>query len=223
MRSSAACSPSLALLFGVVVVAAGAEGPGSEPSLTDLMRRMASTPGVEARFREIRELDLLAVPLESRGLLYFVPPDRLARFTLEPAFSALVVEGDSVRFREGAEHEAIDLSGSPTARVFVDHVIALWSGDLERLQNLYATEFSVDGSRWTLVLVPRRAPLNRFVERIALRGDDRGLGEIVIDDRDGDRTTTVFEQTRVNRHFEAGELERLFSEGLPLPPAAGVP
>ena len=126
----------------------------------------------KARFREIRELDLLAVPLESRGLLYFVPPDRLARFTLEPAFSALVVEGESVRFREGSDQDAIDLSGSPTARVFVDHVIALWSGDLERLQKLYSIDYSIDGSRWALTLVPRRAPLDRFVTRIALRGDE---------------------------------------------------
>lgn len=220
MRSSAACWASGALLLAAAVAAAD---PAPDPGLADLMRRMASTPGVEARFREVRELALLAAPLESRGWLYFVPPDRLARFTLEPAFSALVAEGDRVRFREGEEEEAIDLSGSPTARVFVDHVVALWSGDLERLEALYTTEFEVDGPRWELSLAPRRAPLDRFVARIALRGDERGLREIAIDSRDGDRTTTFFEDTRVDRRFDAGELERLFSEGLPLPAAAGTP
>ncbi len=219
MRSSAACSLSLLLALGSAAAGEPA-APEAVPDLPELMRRLASTPGVEAHFRETRELDLLAVPLESSGVLYFVPPDRLARFTLEPAFSALLVEGESVRFREAPEAEEIDLSGSPAARVFVDHFIALWSGDLERLQQLYRAQLGAEGSGWKLVLQPRRAPLDRFVESVVLRGDDRGPGEIVLNDRDGDRTRTVFENARIQRRFAPAELQRLFSEGLPLPVAA---
>ncbi len=223
MRSNAACALSLALLLAAPGAGRTAEAQ-SPLTLAELMRRMADTAGVEARFREIRELGLLSAPLESRGLLYFVPPDRLARFTTEPVASALVVDGGRVRFREGSGGaQALDLSGSPTARSFVEHFIVLFGGDLERLERLYRTGFSADGARWTLALTPRRAPLDRFVESVTLRGDERGLVEIALVDRDGDRTTTVFEETRLGRRFSSRELEQLFSEGLPLGAAASRP
>jgi len=220
MRSSAACALSLALCL-----AAPAAAGAPEPALTlpELMRRMAQTPGVEARFREVREIGLLSAPLESRGLLYFVPPDRLARFTTWPVASALVVDGERVRFREGLEGEARDLSGSRTATTFVEHFLVLWSGDLERLESLYHTRFRAEDGRWSLRLTPRRAPLDRFLESVELRGDDRGLAEIVLLDADGDRTTTHFEETRLDRRFSSPELELLFSAGLPLDAAASPP
>ena len=77
MRSAAACAASLILLL--VCAPAGAEP--DETGLDALLARMAATRGVAAEFRESREVALLVEPLESRGLLYFVPPDRMARFT----------------------------------------------------------------------------------------------------------------------------------------------
>lgn len=223
MRSNAACALSLALLCAAPGAGLSEESTGPL-TLAGLMRRMADTAGVEARFREVRELGLLSAPLESRGLLYFVPPDRLARFTTEPVASALVVDGERVRFREGSgDAQALDVSGSPTARGFVEHFLVLFGGDQQRLEQVYRTGFSADGPRWTLALTPRRAPLSRFVESVTLRGDDRGLSEIALVDRDGDRTTTVFEETRLGRRFSSRELEQLFSEGLPLDAAASRP
>ena len=53
--------------------------------------RMAATRGVAAEFRESREVALLVEPLESRGLLYFVPPDRMARFTTPCMLSTVLL------------------------------------------------------------------------------------------------------------------------------------
>ena len=72
-------------------------------------------------------------------------------------------------------------------------------------------------------LAPRRAPLDRFIERITLRGDDRGLSEIVLLETEGDRTTTVFEHAQIERRFGPGELERLFVEGRPLSGETSAP
>jgi hypothetical protein len=74
MRSSAVCSLSLALW--VAAAPASAQQADQAPALTlvELMRRMATTSGVEARFRERKELALLAAPLVTHGALYFVPP-----------------------------------------------------------------------------------------------------------------------------------------------------
>ena len=137
MRYSAVCWASALLARAAF---AGAE-PAPSPELAEILRRMASTRGVETAFEERKELSLLAAPLETRGVIYFVPPDRFARFTSSPGFSALVVTGDAVHLREGPDGEEIDLSGNRVARVFVENFVALWSGDRERLEALYRPEF----------------------------------------------------------------------------------
>jgi outer membrane lipoprotein-sorting protein len=192
---------------------------GRALGLGEVLERMATTRGVEARFRERKELALLAVPLETRGLLYFVPPDRLAWFTIEPSASALIIDGEELRYRDAGDDTDVDLSRSPVAHAFVDNLVVLFNGDRERLERIHRVGISGDRRAWQLELTPRGAPLSRFVERITLRGEEAGLKEMVVRSADGDRTVTLFEDVQTDREFGAAELERLFSVGAPL----GVP
>jgi hypothetical protein len=210
MRARAAC------WAGAALAAAGLAGRAraAPTELDEVLRRMASASGVEASFEERKELALLAAPLESRGVIYFVPPDRFARFTSSPAASALLVNGDAVQLREGGE--AIDLSGNPVARVFVENFVALWSGDRGKLDSLYRTELRGTRDAWELRLLPRRAPLSEVLAAITLRGDRDAMRELLLEERDGDRTTTRFFATRTDRVFTPEELARIFGAGLPL-------
>ena len=213
MRSDAVCSASA--LTAALLCAAPALG-AEAPDLDELLERIASSSGVEAHFVERKELSLLVVPLESRGVVYFVPPDRFARFTTSPGFSSLVVDADATRYREGRAGEELDLSSSPVARAFVDNFIALWSGDRTQLERLYALRLRVDGARWELSLTPRSATVSRVIAAIALRGDVGGMREMEISERDGDRTLTAFERVSPDRVFDAEEPERIFARGEPL-------
>jgi hypothetical protein len=212
MRSSAACWASAALATFAFAGAA----PAATPELDEILRRMASTSGVEAPFEERRELALLVEPLETRGVIYFVPPDRFARFTTSPGASALLVNGDAVQLREGPDAPPVDLSGNRVARVFVENFMALWSGDREKLESLYRPEFHGTRDAWELRLVPRRAPLSEVIAAIALRGDREAMRELLVLERDGDRTTTRFGATRNDRVFTPEELRQIFGAGLPL-------
>jgi len=197
-----------------------AQSETAAPGLVELMRGMAETSGVIATFRERKQLALLEQPLESSGTLYFVPPDRLARFTLTPEPSALIIDGKALRFQQG-RGEKFDLSGNPMARVFVDNFIALFNGDLPKLQKLYHTSFDSQGESWKLVLEPRGAPLRGIVKQIALRGDRSGIREMVMQNLDGDRTTTSLDVLRNDYHFTDDQLEALFTAGIA--PATAIP
>jgi len=212
MRSSAACWASAALAAGALAGAAGA----TTPELDEILRRMASTRGVEAPFEERKELALLVEPLETRGVIYFVPPDRFARFTTSPGASALIVAGEAVQLREGPEARPVDLSGNRVARAFVENFVALWSGDREKLEALYRPELHGTRDACELRLVPRRAPLSEAIEAITLRGDRESMRELLVVERDGDRTTTRFGATRTDRVFTPEELRQIFGAGLPL-------
>jgi hypothetical protein len=229
MRFSVACWLSLALA-PVAVAGEPAGPPPDAKQLAALLERMASTAGVEATYVERRELSLLAAPLDSRGVIYFVPPDRFARFTLEPGFAALVADGDDLRLRDGRDAEEMDLSASPQARGFVESFTALWSGDRDELERLYALELRGVGpaadepgrnppardASWELRLSPRHAPLSRVITAITLRGDSRGTREMVVEEEDGDRTVTTFERVRADRAFADSELRRIFEAHEPL-------
>ena len=68
MRFGAACWLSVAVVLAALLprLAAAQESPALE--LDELMERMATARGVAARFRERKEIALLAVPLETRGV-----------------------------------------------------------------------------------------------------------------------------------------------------------
>lgn len=212
MRSKTVCASSAIALLLASWVAAAEE----RFDLDALLAGMASTRGVSARFVEEREVALLVAPLESRGALYFVPPDRMARFTVEPAPAALLVEGERLRFREGGDTPEVDLSSSPMARAFVDNFMAVFAGDRERLESLYRAELAGNREAWELVLAPKSPVLARFLEAVVLRGDAEGLREMEVRDTDGDRTHTRLVEVDTDHAFTREELERIFGDGAPL-------
>jgi outer membrane lipoprotein-sorting protein len=205
----------LGLAIATAAALAGAAEAPAEHSLEALMQGMAGTPGVVARFREVKELALLTAPLESRGTLYFAPPDRLARIVEEPGRSRLVIDGKRLLFHDAAGGEEVDLSDNPIAREYVSNFIVLFNGDLAALRERYAPSFRTDGPRWTLELLPRSRPLSDFVERVTLRGEGRALTRMELLESDGDRTTTWFDEVEIDHRFDAAESERIFAPSGP--------
>jgi outer membrane lipoprotein-sorting protein len=179
------------------------------------MEGMAGTPGVVARFRERKELSLLSEPIETRGTLFFAPPDRLLRTTDEPSRSRLVIAGDRFAFHDQAGGETVDLSSSPLAREFVENFIVLFNGDLAALRARYTPELRSEGDAWRLLLRPRHRPLADVVERVVLEGSGRTLHRMEMLERDGDRTVTTFEDVEVDHRFTPAEARRLFDPSEP--------
>jgi len=209
---------ALAALCAAALLASPAPAKASEDqavgpaTLEALMRGMAGASGVEARFREEKQLALLSEPIESRGTLYFVPPNRLSRETREPSASRLVIDGDRVSFRDAAGGQTVDLSASPIAREYVANFVVLFGGDLDALRKRYEPHFRADANGWTLELVPRAARLREFITRVTLSGRGRALERMEMIEAGGDRTTTWFEAVRTDRVFSDAELARIFSE-----------
>ncbi len=188
------------------------------PALTldELLHQMATTRGVVAEFREVKELALLELPLETRGTLYFLPPDRLARVTRAPAATRLVLDGSRMRFEDATGASDVDLVDNPVARHFAENLMALWRGDRALLERLYKLDFHAEAARWELTLAPRSAPLDHFIASIRLRGDAAEMREMDLLEKDGDRTLTVFERSDVMHVFGEEEQRAIF--GAPAAP-----
>ena len=202
--------PASLLAACVVPAAVALAEPSAPPTLDGVMAGMASARGVVARFEETKEVALLRTPLSSRGVLHFVPPDRMVRRTLEPVASELVIDGDRMWYRDGARSEPTDLSGEPAALHFAANFVVLFGGDLEALEERYETRFEAEGSDWSLHLVPRDGAVRRFVAELALRGDGRVMRELAVLEADGDRTITRFLEVDADHEHSPEELRELF-------------
>lgn len=205
----------LTVLLGMSVALPTAlqAAPEAAPAdLETLMNGMASASGVVAGFREVKRLALLSEPLESRGTLYFVPPDRLARVTTAPAATRLVIDGDRFSFDDGTGSQAMDLSGNPVAREVVENFIVLFNGDLDALRRRYEPEFETSDDGWSLALTPRASRLRDIVARVTLEGRGRTLTRMTLLEAGGDTTTTHFEDVQNDYAFDAAELARVFGE-----------
>lgn len=216
----------IALLAPPIAVGdSGTPSPRQSPAsierptnLAELMRVMANTPGVAAEFTETKHISLLEAPLVTTGTLYFMPPDRMARYTTQPSKSALIIDGDRLVFDDESGGDRIDLAANTIARVFVDNFIVLFNGDIEELQRRYEPTFSIDGDQWSLTLVPRAAVLAKMIDSITLRGDDGGMRSMVLRESGGDSTETRFDSLDTTRRFTDGELDRLLRRAAPAPP-----
>ncbi len=211
MKSALVSALSLVLLHAP----AHAES-NPQDGLSRVLAALAASAGFEGYFVEEVEVALLREPVRSHGVLYFVPPDRLARFTTRPLETALLIEGERVEFRD-AQGTRIDLSASPLARHFTGNLLLLFAGDRDALEASYAVAFEEDAERWTLTLTPRHAPLSKALARIALEGRGEALERMEVVDSEGSRTVTHLDHVLSNRSFAAGELATLFEEGRPLP------
>src|SRR4029453_971557 len=200
-----------ALARAALLLLAARAGADSPPAtLEALMAGRARAGGVVAEFRETKQLALLSAPLESRGVLHFLPPDRMLRRTLEPAPSSLLVDGRRVVFREAPGAAPGALSADPSAREFVDNFTPVFRGDLAALQRRYETRFESDPPRWRLVLEPKDAMLRRFVASLTLSGEGESMREMVLVERDGERTTTRFERVETDHVYTPEEIAALF-------------
>lgn len=213
MRSCAAsrrrpgrAAAALALLAGFVAAA----GPAAAMTLEELLRGMASAPGVHARFLEVRDVSLLSEPIESEGEIFFAPPRRFARITERPSPSRFVVDGDRLSFRDAAGEQTLSAAGSRVARAIVENFIVLWSGDAEGLAARYDIEFSGEGGGWRLQLRPKDSAVAGVVERVVLVGEGTELREMRLEEPGGDRTVTRYRDVRVAPLTEA-DLSRAFS------------
>lgn len=217
MCSWIASALSMVLIAGAATVAppkAAAPARAASATLTkeSLLERLSRLPGLEAKFREEKRMALLVAPLVSEGTLHFAPPGRLARHTLRPARSSVLIDGAKLSFGDARGKQAIDLEKNPTVRMFVESFVKILAGDGPALMRMYDLRFRAGtGSSWTLTLRPKLAPMNQVIERLTIRGDDIVLHEMEMVEVGGDVTLTTFTEVDTSRRYSDAELRRIFS------------
>ncbi|HEX6812666.1 MAG TPA: outer membrane lipoprotein carrier protein LolA [Planctomycetota bacterium] len=198
-----------------------AQDPKQRPRPADagaLFRTFAATTGLEASFEEDKHLALLALPLQSKGRLFFFRADRtqpgyLARHIEAPEPSTVLITPAELRLQNRDGTEVIDLKRSDKVRNFITSLVHVFAGDERALAKSYTIQFAQaekDPAGWTLALVPRDKPLSQMLKSLTLVGEGEAVVRIEVHEPNGDRTVTRIVAADPARKFDTAEQKRLF-------------
>ena len=134
--------------------------------------------GLSASYTEEKHLSLLAVPLSSRGKLYYrTGPDgadgQLVRVVEAPEKSKLSVSERELKISDSRGTEVIDLRQSDRVRLFVTSLMQVFRGDGAALARHYVVRYrhvGEQGGGWRLDLTPKKPPLDKMLRSLSLRG-----------------------------------------------------
>ncbi len=177
-------------LAALGLLAACRLAPAAPFGAAELMQALAAVPAAEARFTEVRQMEVLRAPLELRGTLRYERPDRLERRVTSPYQEVTRIEGDRVSVDNPARGapRIYSLASLPAALALVEGLRATLAGDLATLERHYRVSLEGRPEAWTLKLAPRALALSGPVAEIRLSGSAARLERMEIDDRSGDRT-----------------------------------
>lgn len=203
----------VALLSGLL--ASGAFATDSAPargsiSLESLMQQLQQSGGVRSDFVERRAIAILVEPIESRGTLYFDPPDRIARVTTHPGHSTAVVSGKRADVEDETGRRSVDLRSSDVAYSLISNIMVLLRGDLPALRERYDVQFASEGSAWQLDLEPRSATLRGLIVRVRVKGVGGRVTEMETLESNGDATHASFSNVETGVDFGDDANSRVF-------------
>jgi hypothetical protein len=206
------------LLLGIgvstTVMAPPVASAAEAVTVDELLAGFAKMPGLYADFRQESHFGLLAEPLVDTGTIHFAD-GRLARRTVAPTPSVVVMDSRGIEFGDGSKSERIDLDGKPAVRQFVDAFTKIFAGDRPGLEALYRIEFMPgEGRSWTLTLVPKVSPMDEIIAKVIVTGTELSISTMRVVERNGDETITSFTSVDTKRKYSKAETAKLFSVAL---------
>jgi outer membrane lipoprotein-sorting protein len=187
--------------IAVALLLAACHLPGAAQEafgLPALMQALAAVPAAEARFTEVRRLQLLRMPLEVQGTLRYVRPDTLERRVQSPYEETILIEGNRVSVDNPArgERRSYALASLPAAYALVESLRATLAGDLAGLERHYHVKLAGAREAWILSLTPRDAGVAGMLPEVRLQGSAAHITRIEYDEAAGDRTVTTLRELK---------------------------
>jgi outer membrane lipoprotein-sorting protein len=212
LGSKRTCAGPLLLLVGLGLLAQASRSRADQDGLSVLLTRLAQAPGVAAKFREEKRIQLLSEPLLSTGSVYFTKPPALLRRVDTPEPSRMLLANGKLELWDASGKRSFELSAHPAVRSLAESFLYVLSGDRKALENLYNMRFAGSAqTAWTLLLTPKSKALAQLIREIKLAGDGIRVRSMQLTEATGDSSLTTFSDVQTDRRFSADEKRQLFA------------
>jgi outer membrane lipoprotein-sorting protein len=185
-----------------------AEDPGSKPSpatesevLSRISLSVKKVHTMSSAFEQERRTAMLKDAMISRGLFFFVKPDKIRWETVDPSPAGFSVNGQEAKRWLGASEppEKITLSDAPFLQVLIQQIIAWTSADFASLKDRYDLKV-IGEDPVTLGLVPLLSGERDYVSQVTLvfSSDLMYVTSVRIQEKKGDEIVIRFFNAVIN-------------------------
>jgi len=158
-------------------------------NLAELARQFAGVSQSRSAFVEHKSSALLSEDLVTRGMLFYQAPDRLTKQINEPEKATWFIFGEEVILeRPGKRQKRFSIDAHPALRPLATSIRSLLAGQVEALESYYNTRLSGSETNWELVLTPKQASLQAYIESITIQGAENHLKRVITRNANGDQT-----------------------------------
>jgi len=169
--------------------AADAPAPPGGWSLEALMAGLRQVRAASAHFVELKTVRMLNRPIQTTGTLKYVAPDKLEKITITPAPETIRLDGGTLTGQQAnGDDFSVDIGGHSEIGALVEGIRSTLAGDLPTLRRYYGIAFAGGQDHWQMDLVPKDHWVREKVERIRILGAGTVISNIVVDEKDGDRS-----------------------------------
>lgn len=154
-----------------------------------LQERMATS----FHFVQERRLAVLTKPVVSSGLLAFSAQQGLCWNIARPYVATLLVNDAGIfQMEPGQPNKQLMASGNPVFETFAHVYMALFKGEMAKLDQAFSLQPARDGDNWSIVLVPLPGSPLVWLQQIEI-SQQRGVNQLTLLEKNGDRTDIRFE------------------------------
>ena len=166
-------------------------------TLDELQAQFSQQSVIRAEFRQTRQIKGLTQPLRSSGEILISREKGLWWQQKTPfVLTLLLDEQRMVQQVADQRPQVITAQSNPQMFQFNHLLRSLFQADRSVLEANFTLTFrDRQHGEWTVLLQPKTSPLDKVFNAITLEGKDY-LNQIVLDDRQGDRTEIVFSDQR---------------------------
>ncbi len=181
---------------------------GTDALLAEIAAARKPIKSLIAKFKQTRVIGLLATPVDSKGQLTMVLPDRLRWDLFPPDEVTYWVSPAGIAYRAGKDKKATKAPADAFGAALTD-LLAFLGGDLASLKSRYS--FSArkekDGSI-DVVAVVTHAELKKTLKQLRLitNPEKWGVAKVVMDEPKGDSSTIVFEPNQKDAKIPAADM-----------------
>lgn len=145
-------------------------------------------------FHETRQLPEMNRPIKTSGHLEFRPPNTLTKQVLLPKPADYRIEGErlTITTTDAKERQEMDLAAIPALHVLSETLQALFSGDIPRIERLWAVHLGGSWTRWRLVLTPQQGEEPLAIREIQIEGHQSVLDRMILSEETGAVDTLEF-------------------------------
>ncbi len=205
---------ALSLFFiSLLVFNAYADNPPRDIKavLADLEKSMSGTETIQTDFIQEKNLALFNQKIILRGKVFIQKPGFLSWRVFSPLRYSMVIKGSTIsQWDEDTNQvQQVSLAKNPSFKVAIEQMQNWFYGTFKSMLDDYkitlATEHPI-----TLEFVPLENSVSRnFIKRVVVlfQNDERYIKEVDIEEKSGDSTALVFENTQLNQPIKPGAWE----------------